>query len=1156
MKLGKKALSCLLAVMMIVTSISVCFTVLGADATSQATNLFNVVRNVYDDLKNGWDLAHAAEPDTSRVPHQVSGSDWAVDVDGYHSGWQQTAKAFYNYVKVRCNGDNRTYSQAVDDAINYMRNSNGLSATSNPSLADVTNFLSYFKFGGTTASVTLTIGAGYDILAWAPNIDAIETERAYSAATVHFDTTSGNINPAGCTWEESSVVPENNTTVAAIKQALKDCVKDDAFKTWFHLDFDNMEVEEIMTLVQGDTSCASTLRAFSLVANLSGSADDEALWDAYVAPQVGKTWDETQDWVENGLMGAIYKAYAADYTEQLNAIMAEDTSAYTGAQKKDYYNRFHAICLALENQQDYKNRSIFDNILPYMADGFYGKGESQGAVANDLWLNKTSTVGAALATAKVNVAKQYTAEYADAFMELVDREVPTYASSSANQAAAWDVTITDGGAWDGVDDAAYEEGNFLDKNTNGVPDKLEAQAFVTDATAMIAQVDGDILAYGTFDDIKTVFASPNPNHENNPNRITESDYNALVQKIRSADNSINGAGAFLNRAKLDAFLKSTILAGQTYQNLQTIHSDFMAMYNDAKTIKDNGGELYALVFGNGWKTNGTEEENNQQHAESLAAADEQFQTYVDYEHLIKATAATRLWTKLHTIDVYFGTGVTYYTFEAILEACSNIEVKPTAFLNWLNDGIAYVADTANGEKTYAEIETLYNKVFVGSNSIQTKAQQFKSNLDTLLNRSRNVENADIAIQNDLFGSNAYAWRSSVGHITVEDLANAIAQFDVRYKSGSSWIFINDETTVRNRLDQAVKDLDTLLVSNDVGEILKSFLKENEEENTAAQDSETFSLAKYTKWQNDYTYRNPTGSASATTTVHKGDEIANLRELLINMIVDILYSGKIFNMIMQKLYPMVGNLLLYNVAEIDKMHDSANPQNVITSGTSYSKPLARLDMNPDIPVVSDEHVQLNLYAEGLTDVIGYILPAMPHMFKTGTGFNYYQLFNGSLNNGSGMNYPVIRNALSNTGGPYHGHIIEVDVEARALFSLHPHGYKTGNVVSYWDTGEEETKWIPQRRMLLNNDTAGNHTITASMCPDWTTANEDPQTAWKLNASQPQTLYNAMAASLGGLDTLISTLFTKTQTDVIAKLDVDGLLGGERIQCDNTMDRTGN
>ena len=79
MKLGKKALSCLLAIMMIVTSVSVCFTVLGADASTQARQMLNTITNVYDDLKNGWDLAHAAEPDTSRVPAIDAGTVWKVD---------------------------------------------------------------------------------------------------------------------------------------------------------------------------------------------------------------------------------------------------------------------------------------------------------------------------------------------------------------------------------------------------------------------------------------------------------------------------------------------------------------------------------------------------------------------------------------------------------------------------------------------------------------------------------------------------------------------------------------------------------------------------------------------------------------------------------------------------------------------------------------------------------------------------------------------------------------------------------------------------------------------------------------------------------------------------------------------------------------------
>ena len=354
MKLGKKALSCLLAIMMIVTSVSVCFSTLAAgDPATTAAALFNSIATNYDDLKNGTDLA--ATEDYSHVPAQVSGGNWEVAVDGYRSGWYWTAKSFYNFVQAYCASQSHSYGDVVNEAINQM-SSQGLFGTLTQQ--EVTSFLNYFKFDGSTGNITLHIKPGYDILAW-DTINEIEPNRSYYDSTLSFTLTTN---------------PESQTTVAAIKQALQDCVRSDAFLTWFNLDFDNMTVEEIMALVQGETSCANTLAAFSLVANLSTSAGDEALWDHYVAPTVGKTWAQTNEWVQSGLMGAIYKAYAADYTSQLNTIMAEDTSAYSGAQKLDYYNRFVAICHALETQQDYRFNDIFELILPYMAEGFYDNG--------------------------------------------------------------------------------------------------------------------------------------------------------------------------------------------------------------------------------------------------------------------------------------------------------------------------------------------------------------------------------------------------------------------------------------------------------------------------------------------------------------------------------------------------------------------------------------------------------------------------------------------------------------------------------------------------------------------------------------------------------------------------------------------------------------
>ena len=84
MKLGKKALSCLLAVMMIVTSISVCFTVLGAGET-QLRTLVNQIETNYDGLMMAIDSG-----DSTRVPIQKPGGstqEWVVQVDTYLGGW-------------------------------------------------------------------------------------------------------------------------------------------------------------------------------------------------------------------------------------------------------------------------------------------------------------------------------------------------------------------------------------------------------------------------------------------------------------------------------------------------------------------------------------------------------------------------------------------------------------------------------------------------------------------------------------------------------------------------------------------------------------------------------------------------------------------------------------------------------------------------------------------------------------------------------------------------------------------------------------------------------------------------------------------------------------------------------------------------------------
>ena len=1112
MKLGKKALSCLLAVMMIVTSVSVCFTSLAATGDTQAANLFNTIAMVYDDLKTGYDLDHAATPDHSHVPYTTGGNQWTVAVDGYQSGWFQTARSFYNYVRtMAATGLNRTCTQYVDDAIASMRSQGKFSGTLTE--AEVTKYLDYFRFNGTTAAVDLHIGTGYDILAWAPNINAIETNRSYYTGDLHFGVRSGYVDDATSTWTEQTVVdPEasDQLTVADVKQALQDCVRADAFLTWFNLDFDNMEVEEIMALVQGENSCANTLAAFSLVANLSGSADDEELWDAYVAPVVGKTWDQTNEWVQSGLMGAIYKAYAADYTQQLNTIMAEDVSAYTGAQKRDYYNRFVQICLNLENQEDYQFNNIFEQILPYMADGFYNKNDTKGTIHANLWVSSASTVGAALATAKANVAKKFAEEYADAFMELIDREVPAYDRSNEKQAAAWlaNPNASNTNAWDGVDDSQYMEGDYLDSNNNGVADRVEAEQFVAAATAMLANIDGDILPYGTFDTIKTSFGSANPNHNNDRNRITEDDYNALLAKIRLAQVNSNSASGFLNKAKMDAFIKSTILPGQTQANLQEIYTDYNALYVSVSSVRSQGGELYALVFGNGWKTDGTDEENQAFNDASLAAADEYFQQYIDYDHLIKATAIERLWTKLDIIYTkYYGStgSARYYTFEAIIEAYSNLEITPANLFNWLNTGVPYVAQA--GEHTQSELQTRYNS----ATTVYNSATAFKSGLRLLISARGSGAGADIEIQKYLFGvggisHQTYGWLKSVNAIKVSDITAAVNSVGLTNYGTAT------DDNIKTLLSNAVNDLDQILVSNDVGSILDSLImvdvKDNdgkyvytymsggtEHEYHAEQSGLTSAeingvtvtlTAKKQgmlgKWKQNYSFLDT--RTNTTKTVHVGDDITNLREFLINLIVDLLYNGKLLNTLFEAVYPALGD--------------------AFAADTQLASVLG-----------------FDIYMPTLASALQYALPTLPHYFAHNTQIGYdiqHQQSDSNLQwanyyNGkksSRLYFPRVLESISKS--------YEYTGDDRAMCA---DGWGSLDIYcdwSYWNI-DSKTAYraiAPQSGRVV----------------DWSYMEANPQTTWNLNATDSSSLYYALAAAFGPLGNVLAAALTGDRKSIEA------------------------
>ena len=141
MKLGKKLLSCILAVLMIMSSVTVSFTVFAAAGTS---DVLNAIDQYYDDL-----IEAIRSDDTKRVPYSGAttdpntGSKITVAVDTYTSAWYYVTRAWYEYA-IGDNGKRSTYVELCRDlktaAESRAKTNGGI-----PSAEDYKTILEYYN---------------------------------------------------------------------------------------------------------------------------------------------------------------------------------------------------------------------------------------------------------------------------------------------------------------------------------------------------------------------------------------------------------------------------------------------------------------------------------------------------------------------------------------------------------------------------------------------------------------------------------------------------------------------------------------------------------------------------------------------------------------------------------------------------------------------------------------------------------------------------------------------------------------------------------------------------------------------------------------------------------------------------------------------------
>ena len=366
MKVGKKALSVLLALIMIMSSMSVSFSVLGA--TTATNDIYGAIVMHYDSLMSAIDKATKGDEskrDTSGIP--VKDDDkWVVKRDTLNGGWLAVARAIASYAKGTVDR-NKTYYMLVEDIKKYgtgKLNSDELkqfAADNGHKVDDYYTILEYFKFGSTAGSdaskpyfstqetVTLNIGVGFDLLAF-KDVASIE-DKTYSTAVLKFtpkgDITTGyTLSTADDISFTTTDFVEAGTDVSVIKGVLEWCIgrnvnnmsfdgkdasdKDpDAegrytFAKWINLDA--LSVDQLADMT-------NLLALFDTTMAVAGFGYTEAqIWDHYVAPVVGKTYTETKVWYETAGARAEPESRVVAYSVELEGLMRTNISGMNAAE--------------------------------------------------------------------------------------------------------------------------------------------------------------------------------------------------------------------------------------------------------------------------------------------------------------------------------------------------------------------------------------------------------------------------------------------------------------------------------------------------------------------------------------------------------------------------------------------------------------------------------------------------------------------------------------------------------------------------------------------------------------------------------------------------------------------------------------------------------
>ncbi|MBO5184870.1 MAG: hypothetical protein J6D79_03950, partial [Clostridia bacterium] len=873
MKLGKKLLSCILAVLMIMSSVTVSFTVFAAAGTK---DVIDAIDQYYDDLMEAINTG-----DTKRVPNPAKSANMTVAVDTYTSAWYYVTRAWYEYALGQTGS---TYSTLYT---NLVAEASARAGGAGIPLKDYQAILSYYNCP--TGKVNIKIGTGYDVLAWNTAEDmAADKNRNYHDATFTINWSNGiasgsyndNGTPKGITGDGGNI------------DLLSDAIKRtrDSFVNWFAMDFSTMSTDDLIALANptDPNSCGTALTNFNnavitctseAINDLSAEEKAAAIWDHYIKPSTGYSYSEAQEWMKNDLMANLYRAYAAAYKQEFDGLMAvnlteKKNETYTDSEGNEqtksvyvmtaeqvlaHYNAVKAKMYEIENKVSPIDATlnIFDEINEHFNNeysNYYDKTVKDYVYKLEETLAKRYVVGP-YDSGEDPWADQLTALLAE------EPTVPTYDHSDEEAIKAW-------------------QGDTESQN--------KAKDFIKRATTLLTNIDNYITNYVQFDDIRYtkdggVKSALSPVQKQN---IDADRYALLVAAIDKHKLDVDGYETFMIKAQMDALMKTTILDGRRTGDMTAYYVQFEALVGKAKAKKNSANATDQAIYNEVFPSK-TDDEGNV--TDGLAV-------YEAYLTTIKERVARRIYEQVNLVIKYAGEGSTnhstkavrYSNYEAIIKAFDAIESTQASLDSFIDGAITKFKTKDGTEVTIATLKALWNE----ASGYATTARNYASAFRTAINNfSVGSSTRDEALLQNLLGStgsiSGYKWASAINKLNYDDIVSFVGEIGLVNKTINS-------ATIRSLMDAAVTDFDKILVSEDVGTLLNELMAKADENGSVVKG--------LGNWEYDYTDANG-------VTHKKGTEIKTLAEFLVNMIRKVLFGGMLQDIFFKTVTPLLGDAIM-------------------------------------------------------------------------------------------------------------------------------------------------------------------------------------------------------------------------------------------------------